>query len=148
MVTGSAHLSPRPAHASTSGGPPSPSAYGNGTLQVSNLANALVRASHHEAQRGQTGDLLAILERDSRPWGFSYADVRHQVKVWYGDKDEKIGEGAIRWMERIMKDCAVIICKGQDHGLMANAAVVVEVLESIEREALRRKGARPFILFF
>lgn len=98
------------------------------------LANALLRASHAESLKGGTADLMAILERDSKPWGFSYADVRQSVKVWYGDRDEKIAISSVRWMERVMKDCTVTIVKGGNHNLMTNADVVVEVLESIAKE--------------
>jgi len=54
------------------------------------LGTALLRASHAENQRG-TADLLAIMEK-SGEWGFSYTDVNSPVKVWYGDKDDKISE--------------------------------------------------------
>ncbi|KAG8903314.1 hypothetical protein FRB99_003446 [Tulasnella sp. 403] len=81
-----------------------------------------------------TADLLAILERDSKPWGFSYADIRHPVKVWYGDRDEKIAISSVRWMERVMKDCTVKVVKGGTHNLMTNADIVVEVLESVAKE--------------
>ncbi|KAG8993629.1 hypothetical protein FRB94_010512 [Tulasnella sp. JGI-2019a] len=98
------------------------------------LTNALLRASHAESLKGGTADLLAILERDSKPWGFSYADVKQRVKVWYGDRDEKIAIGSVHWMERVMKDCTVQIVKGGTHNLMTNADVVVEVLESIAKD--------------
>jgi hypothetical protein len=94
-----------------------------------------MQASHAEAFKGGTADLLSILERpDSRPWGFSYTDVKQHVKVWYGDRDERIGISSVRWMERAMKDCEVKIIKGEDHSLLTNAKVVVEVLESIAAE--------------
>ena len=54
------------------------------------LGTALLRASHAENQRG-TADLLAIMEK-SGEWGFSYTDVILPVKVWYGDRDDKISE--------------------------------------------------------
>lgn len=99
------------------------------------LASALMQASHAEALKGGTADLLSILERpDSRPWGFSYTDVKQHVKVWYGDRDERIGISSVRWMERVMRDCEVKIIKGEDHSLLTNAKVVVEVLESIAAE--------------
>ena len=106
---------------------------------TSNVATALLRASHKEAQKGISNDLLSILERDNRPWGFSYADVKHPVKVWYGDKDEKIPETGVRWMERVMLACEVKVCTGKDHGLMVCADVVVEVLESLQSQL--REGA-------
>ncbi|KAG8866121.1 hypothetical protein FS842_008180 [Serendipita sp. 407] len=108
------------------------------TAPTSSVATALLRASHKEAQKGLANDLLSILERDAKPWGFSYADVRQKVRVWYGDRDEKIGEAGIRWMERVMKDCELTICKGKDHSLMTCASVVVEALESLQAE-LRRE---------
>ena len=101
---------------------------------TSNIATALLRASHKEAQKGISNDLLSILERDNRPWGFSYADVKHPVKLWYGSRDEKIPETGIRWMERVMISCEVKICAGKDHGLMVCADVVVEVLESLQSQ--------------
>ena len=113
---------------------------------TSNVATALLRASHKEAQKGISNDLLSILERDNRPWGFSYADVKHPVKVWYGDKDEKIPESGIRWMERVMLACEVKVCTGKDHGLMVYADVVVEVLESLQSQL--REGAFLFFLWF
>jgi len=100
---------------------------------TSSVATALLRASHKEAQKGLANDLLSILERDAKPWGFSYADVRQKVKVWYGDKDEKIAENAVRWMAKNMGEdrCSVKVVKGADHGLMYRSNVVVEVLEQV-----------------
>ena len=112
---------------------------------TSNVATALLRASHKEAQKGISNDLLSILERDNRPWGFSYADVKHPVKLWYGNKDEKIPETGIRWMERVMLACEVKICAGKDHGLMVCADVVVEVLESLQSQL--REGAFSSLKF-
>jgi hypothetical protein len=109
---------------------------------TSNVATALLRASHKEAQKGISNDLLSILERDSRPWGFSYADVKHPVKVWYGDRDEKIPETGIQWMERVMVACEIKVCTGKDHGLMVCADVVVEVLESLQSQL--REGELVF----
>lgn len=128
-------LSTRP-HQSTPSSPappPSPKSP-NPNPKTVTLASALLQASHAESLKGGTADLLSILERDSKPWGFSYADVRQPVRVWYGDRDDKIGIGSVRWMERVMKSCEVKIVKGAGHGLMTNADVVVEVLESIARE--------------
>ena len=108
---------------------------GNQKSSGPTLASALLSASHAEALKGGSADLMAILERgDSRPWGFSYTDVRRPVKVWYGDRDDRIGIGSVRWMERTMKDCKLKILKGEGHSLLTNADVVVEVLESVARE--------------
>ncbi|EIN13527.1 hypothetical protein PUNSTDRAFT_109725 [Punctularia strigosozonata HHB-11173 SS5] len=122
--------------------PPSPaisvasapsSPYAASTAYQAALGNALIAASHAESAKGTHGDLLQILNHDERPWGFSYHAYPHRVRVWYGDRDEKIAEDAVRWMERNMGEdrCGVKVVKGADHGLMYNSAVVVEVLEKI-----------------
>ncbi|EGO04886.1 hypothetical protein SERLA73DRAFT_173990 [Serpula lacrymans var. lacrymans S7.3] len=97
------------------------------------LGNALLAASHAESAKGTHSDLLQILNRDHRPWGFSYSSYPHKVLVWYGDKDDKITEDAVRWMERTMSEdrCHVKVVKGAHHALMYNSSVVVDVLERI-----------------
>ncbi|KAF8591906.1 alpha/beta-hydrolase [Ramaria rubella] len=98
------------------------------------LGNALLAASHAESSRGTHADLLQILNHSQKPWGFSYGDFPHAVKVWYGDKDEKIAEGAVKWLEKTMRpgSCQVCIIKGAGHGLMYNGGVVVEALEFLK----------------
>jgi hypothetical protein len=97
------------------------------------LGNALIAAAHAESSRGTHGDLLQILNHDQQPWGFSYAAYPHGVRVWYGDRDEKIAENAVRWMERTMGlgRCGVQVVRGADHGLMYRSSVVVDVLEHV-----------------
>ncbi|KAK0465368.1 uncharacterized protein EV420DRAFT_1719404 [Desarmillaria tabescens] len=97
------------------------------------LANALIAASHSESAKGTHNDLLQILNHDNHPWGFSYTSYPHKVNVWYGDRDEKIAEHAVRWMERNMGEdkCTVKVVKGADHGLMYKSSVVIEVLEHV-----------------
>ncbi|KIK98806.1 hypothetical protein PAXRUDRAFT_133445 [Paxillus rubicundulus Ve08.2h10] len=114
------------------------SPYGSVITTASNsyqvaLGNALIAASHAEASKGTHSDLLQILNHDNRPWGFSYSDYPHKVRVWYGDRDEKIAENAVRWMERAMGEdrCHVKVVKGADHGLMYKSSVVVEVLDCV-----------------
>ncbi len=54
------------------------------------LTQALMQASHAECEPGTTADLLSIvLNRDSRLHDFSYIDVRHPCKIWWGTKDDK-----------------------------------------------------------
>ena len=102
-----------------------------GTRYQAALGNALIAASHAESSNGTHSDLLQILNRENYSWGFSYAAYPHKVRVWYGDRDEKIAENGIRWMERTMGEerCKVKVVKGADHGLMYKSSVVVEVLE-------------------
>ncbi|SJL05966.1 uncharacterized protein ARMOST_09302 [Armillaria ostoyae] len=97
------------------------------------LANALIAASHSESAKGTHNDLLQILNHDNHPWGFAYTSYPHKVNVWYGDRDEKIAEHAVRWMERNMGEgkCTVKVVKGADHGLMYKSSVVIEVLEHV-----------------
>ncbi|KAI8995476.1 hypothetical protein BD414DRAFT_479664 [Trametes punicea] len=97
------------------------------------LGNALIAASHSESSKGTHSDLLQILNHDRQPWGFSYAAYPHNIRVWYGDKDEKIAENAVRWMETAMGPgkCQVKVIKGADHALMFKSSVVIEVLEHI-----------------
>lgn len=97
------------------------------------LGNALIVASHAESSKGTHGDLLQILNHDNLPWGFSYGNYPHKVRVWYGDRDEKIAEHAVRWMEKHMGEerCVVKVVKGAEHGLMYRSGVVVEVLECV-----------------
>jgi len=101
------------------------------------LGNALIAASHAESAKGTHSDFLQILNHDNRPWGFQYSSYPHKVRVWYGDKDEKIAENAVRWMERNMGEdrCQVKVVKGADHALMYKSAVVIEVLERIREQA-------------
>lgn len=95
------------------------------------LGNALIAASHAESSKGTHTDLLQILNHEQKPWGFSYQRYPHCVRVWYGDKDERIAENAVRWMEQNMgpERCSVKVVKGADHGLMYKTNVVVDVLE-------------------
>ncbi|KAF9015360.1 hypothetical protein BDQ17DRAFT_1340924 [Cyathus striatus] len=99
------------------------------------LGNSLIAASHAESAKGMHSDLLQILNHENHSWGFSYASYPHKVRVWYGDKDEKIAENAVRWMEKTMgsDQCSVKVVKGADHSLMYRSTVVVEILEEIGR---------------
>lgn len=124
--------SPRPS------APPSPISQSRPSITATSayqaaLGNALIAAAHAESSRGTHSDLLQILNHDQQPWGFSYAAYPHAVRVWYGDRDEKIAENAVRWMERTMGPgrCRVQVVNGADHGLMYRSSVVVEVLERV-----------------
>ncbi|KAH9486741.1 hypothetical protein JR316_0000806 [Psilocybe cubensis] len=97
------------------------------------IGNALIAASHAESAKGTHNDLLQILNHENHSWGFSYSSYPHRVRIWYGDRDEKIAENAVRWMERTMgtDQCSVKVVKGADHGLMYRSSAVVDVLEWI-----------------
>lgn len=113
------------------------------------LGNALIAASHAESCKGTTNDLLQILNHENHSWGFSYANYPHRVRVWYGDKDEKIAENAVRWMEKTMgpERCSVKVVKGADHGLMYRSSAVVDVLEWIQSAWRDDRTLLPFSNF-
>lgn len=62
------------------------------------LGTALIRASHAESQ-GSSADLLSVM-RKSDSWGFTYTEVSRPVKVYWGDKDERVSEKGTSWLER------------------------------------------------
>jgi hypothetical protein len=100
----------------------------------SSLATAILRASHAEALQGGTSDLLAILGKDSKDWGFSYTHISHPCQVWLGEKDDKIGQRGARWMEREMRSCRVEILSGEGHGLMTSAKTMVTVFNALQKD--------------
>ena len=95
------------------------------------LGNALIAASHAESAKGTHADLVQILNHDRQPWGFSYSAYPHCVRVWYGDRDDRIAENVVRWMENTMgpDKCSVKVIKGASHALMFKSSVVIEVME-------------------
>lgn len=98
------------------------------TLSGTDLANGLLRASYAESLRGGTSDLMVILERTSKPWGFKYSDVDRRVKVWHGDKDERISMSSVKGLEAEMKACQVKVVEGADHSLMTSKLLAVSFL--------------------
>jgi len=108
-----------------------------GASYDASLANALIAASHAESAKGAHNDLLLILNHDRVPWGFSYHDYPHTVAVWYGEKDDRIAESAVRWLEQTMgqERCKVKVVKGADHGLMYNTTVVLDVFDKVHEYA-------------
>ncbi|KAM0745670.1 alpha/beta-hydrolase [Meredithblackwellia eburnea MCA 4105] len=105
-----------------------------GGLRGLDLANGLLRASHSESLKGSTSDLMVLLERTSRPWGFRYSDIGNRVKVWHGDKDDRISLASVKSLESEMVDCKVTVVEGADHSMMTNGKVMIQVLESIASE--------------
>ncbi|KAI8454126.1 hypothetical protein BY996DRAFT_7114741 [Phakopsora pachyrhizi] len=97
---------------------------------------SLMKASYAESLKGGTSDLMAILEKNSKPWGFSYRDVYKDLKVWHGSKDEKLSCKGSEWISEVVSKGSVKlkIVEGADHGLMTNVKVMYEVLESISEE--------------
>ncbi|GAA5879303.1 hypothetical protein JCM16303_003159 [Sporobolomyces ruberrimus] len=114
------------------------------TISPSLLISGLLRASHAESLSGSTSDLLVLLDRsnnnNSSKSGpvLAYNQVEQPVQVWYGDRDDRMNETSMRWLEREMRDCKIRIVKGADHNLMTNHQVMFDVLESISKEVERR----------
>jgi pimeloyl-ACP methyl ester carboxylesterase len=101
------------------------------------LLQALEQASHAECEPGTTDDLLTIiLNRPSRPWGFSYADLTQPATIWWGDHDERISEKSVRWLERVMAPGTELkVVRGADHNLMRSVPVMCEIFQRIAEEA-------------
>lgn len=100
------------------------------------LAKALLQASYSESLSGGTKDLLAILERTNKPYGFAYEDIRHRVKVWHGEQDERVSLASVQAFQAVVPDCELQVIPRADHSLMTNTAVMYEVLDSIRLEHL------------
>lgn len=88
------------------------------------LGTALLAASHAESLKGGTADLLTILDRKL---GFNYNQVTHAVRVWHGDRDERISLSSVKKLEREMRECRVTAVAGAGHDLMSNADVMISV---------------------
>ncbi|OCH96562.1 hypothetical protein OBBRIDRAFT_743339 [Obba rivulosa] len=132
-VSAGASKSPDPSSASSLPSSPLADVVSDPSHYQASLGNALIAASHAESSRGTHGDLLHILNHERLPWGFSYSAYPHTVRVWYGDRDERIAENAVRWLESTMgrDKCHVSVVKGADHALMYKSSVVVDVLEHL-----------------
>lgn len=100
------------------------------------FTQALMQASHAESLSGTTADLLSVvLGRDAKPWGFSYTDIRHPCKIWYGAEDERVAEKSMRWMERAM-DAELLVVPSEGHNLMSSRSVMYDVLDSLAEDRL------------
>ncbi|GAA5969363.1 hypothetical protein JCM3765_001282 [Sporobolomyces pararoseus] len=125
----------RPSSPSTLLTPTSPATPTRTSISPSLLISGLLRASHAESLSGSTSDLLVLLDRSNNARNsIDYKQIKQPVKVWYGDKDDRISESSIRWLEKEIRDCKVQIIKGADHNLMTNHQVMFDVLESISKE--------------
>ncbi len=98
-----------------------------------NITTALLQASLAESTRssGVAMDLQCILgSKGSKAWGFSFADIKHPVKVWHGDCDEKISSAGVAWMQKTLGDLVEAkMVKGAGHSLMLDFDVVMQALE-------------------
>lgn len=101
------------------------------------LATALLRASHAESLKGGSGDLIAIL-RPAQTFGFQYTDIEHRIKIWHGERDDRVPVSASKALEAAMRSRVELqIVHNADHDLLTNATVVIAALQSIAKEAGR-----------
>lgn len=72
-------------------------------------------------------DLIVCLET-KQTIGFRYEDISRAVVIHHGSKDTRVPVDNVRWLGRLMRRCEVRILEGEQHGLMASAQVMGNVL--------------------
>jgi pimeloyl-ACP methyl ester carboxylesterase len=72
-------------------------------------------------------DLMVCLET-KQTIGFRYEDISRAVVIHHGSKDSRVPVDNVRWLGRLMRRCEVRILDGEQHGLMASAQVMGNVL--------------------
>ncbi|KAJ4352363.1 uncharacterized protein N0V89_007711 [Didymosphaeria variabile] len=72
-------------------------------------------------------DLIVCLET-KQTIGFRYEDINRSVVIHHGSKDTRVPVDNVRWLGRLMRKCEVRILEGEQHGLMASAQVMGNVL--------------------
>lgn len=79
------------------------------------------------AKANPATDLMVCLET-KQPIGFRYEDINRAVVIHHGSKDSRVPVENVRWLGRLMRRCEVRILEGEQHGLMASAQVMGNVL--------------------
>jgi pimeloyl-ACP methyl ester carboxylesterase len=72
-------------------------------------------------------DLIVCLET-KQTIGFRYEDINRPVVIHHGSKDSRVPADNVRWLGKLMRKCEVRILEGEQHGLMASAQVMGNVL--------------------
>jgi pimeloyl-ACP methyl ester carboxylesterase len=72
-------------------------------------------------------DLTVCLET-KQTIGFRYEDINRPVVIHHGSKDSRVPVDNVRWLGKLMRKCEVRILEGEQHGLMASAQVMGNVL--------------------
>lgn len=72
-------------------------------------------------------DLIVCLET-KQTIGFRYEDINRPVVIHHGSKDSRVPVDNVRWLGKLMRKCEVRILEGEQHGLMASAQVMGNVL--------------------
>ncbi|KAF2816433.1 alpha/beta-hydrolase [Mytilinidion resinicola] len=78
-------------------------------------------------------DLMVCLET-RQTIGFRYEDITRGVVIHHGSKDSRVPVDNVRWLSRLMRRCEVRIIDGEQHGLMASAVVMGNVLTEVAKE--------------
>ncbi|OCK77540.1 alpha/beta-hydrolase [Lepidopterella palustris CBS 459.81] len=78
-------------------------------------------------------DLIVCLET-KQTIGFRYEDITRGVVIHHGSKDSRVPVENVRWLGRLMRRCEVRILDGEQHGLMASALVMGNVLTEMAKE--------------
>jgi pimeloyl-ACP methyl ester carboxylesterase len=78
-------------------------------------------------------DLMVCLET-KQPIGFRYEDINRPVVIHHGSKDSRVPVDNVRWLGKLMRKCEVRILEGEQHGLMASAQVMGNVLTEMASE--------------
>jgi pimeloyl-ACP methyl ester carboxylesterase len=78
-------------------------------------------------------DLIVCLET-KQTIGFRYEDINRPVVIHHGSKDSRVPVDNVRWLGKLMRKCEVRILEGEQHGLMASAQVMGNVLTEMARD--------------
>jgi pimeloyl-ACP methyl ester carboxylesterase len=78
-------------------------------------------------------DLIVCLET-RQTIGFRYEDINRPVVIHHGSKDSRVPVANVRWLGKLMRKCEVRILEGEQHGLMASAQVMGNVLTEMASE--------------
>ncbi|KAH3904445.1 hypothetical protein HBH56_233840 [Parastagonospora nodorum] len=78
-------------------------------------------------------DLMVCLET-KQTIGFRYEDINRPVVIHHGSKDSRVPVDNVRWLGKLMRKCEVRILEGEQHGLMASAQVMGNVLTEVASE--------------
>lgn len=78
-------------------------------------------------------DLIVCLET-KQTIGFRYEDINRPVVIHHGSKDSRVPVANVRWLGKLMRKCEVRILEGEQHGLMASAQVMGNVLTEMASE--------------
>jgi pimeloyl-ACP methyl ester carboxylesterase len=103
-------------------------------------ARELVLASAVEALRG--GHAAVAVESQLlfvRPWGFSPAQVRRHVELWYGEADTLVPPNMGHYLDEALPDSRLTLVP--DAGHMLYAERWAEILESLRAAVVRQAAA-------